>query len=49
MNRPELLVLIAGLALMVIAAAAVDWRGGLFLAGLSLAAVAIDFRPRSRA
>jgi len=38
----ERLVLIVGLAAMVVAVASVDWRVGLFCAGLFLAASSID-------
>lgn len=41
-------VLIVGFALMVAAVAAVDWRIGLFFAGLLLALSSIDL-PRRRA
>lgn len=48
MNRLELGVTLAGALLMVVAASAVDWRLGLFLAGLLLTVTAFDL-PRTRA
>jgi hypothetical protein len=46
MNRTEVIVLLIGLAAMVAAVAAVDWRLGLFVLGATLVAAAVDVRLR---
>jgi hypothetical protein len=44
--RLERLALVAGLALMVLAVGALDWRAGLLLAGLLLVLSALDIPRR---
>lgn len=44
MTRPERIAIIAGLALVAVAAGLFDWRLGLLVAGLILIVSAIDVR-----